>query len=110
MHTHPPTTVPVPEAARPQAQVVFSAEVSCAPRKMNNASWSYARRERPGEDFGDSLAGHWRQAKPFCLNSGNIAGRPAVQSLRATTAARIANFQSHIADLKRRVPRNIHAH
>tara|TARA_B100000795_G_scaffold237826_1_gene198641 strand:- start:797 stop:1558 length:762 start_codon:yes stop_codon:yes gene_type:complete len=44
---------------------------------MNNASWSYARRERPGEDFGDSLAGHWRQAKPFCLNSGNIAGRPA---------------------------------
>ena len=77
MHTHPQTTVPVPETARPQAQVVFSAEVSCAPRKMNNASWSYARRERPGEDFGDSLAGHWRQAKPFCLNSGNIAGRPA---------------------------------
>ena len=62
---------------RTSAGVVFAAEMSCAPRKLNNASWWHARGERPADDFGDNLAGYWRAGRPFCLNSGNIAGRPA---------------------------------
>ena len=60
-----------------------SAEMSCAPRKLNNASWWHARRERPADDFGDKMAGYWRAGRPFCLNSGWQYCRPACRAIVA---------------------------
>lgn len=53
------------------ANVVFSAERGCMPRKLTKKSFAHAQRARP-----DLSLNIGNPKYPFCLNSGGIAGRP----------------------------------
>ena len=53
------------------ADVAFSAELGCMPRKLTTRSFAHAQRARP--DLSLTMD---RPKHPFCLNSGGIVGRP----------------------------------